>query len=85
MPYISHCKDTMKDANIRWYGRLSVLFTFITCNSDARGAAKNNMVTTEHIKPKLDLAVSKLSTWCIYSNVIMRNIRHPKNWRITEV
>lgn len=79
---MNHCNDTINVAKINWYGKLSELFTLITCINDANGAAKNKIVTLEHARPKWDFATTISSVLCIYNKTHNKNVKHPRNWRM---
>lgn len=68
IPYKNHCIETMNVDRIIGKGKLSALLTLITCINDANGAAKNIIVTQQHIIPICFFDCSKLTSYCEYVN-----------------
>lgn len=66
IPYKNHCMETINVDRIIGKGKLSALLTLITCKNDASGAAKNKIVTQQHIIPTCLLDSSIFSSYCVY-------------------
>lgn len=79
IPYKNHCMETKNVDRMIGKGKLSALFTLMTCIKDARGAAKNIMVTQQQIKPMCLLDCTKFSSYWEYINALIKISRITKN------